>query len=319
MGGAQAPPIARSKQSRILATGLMKRSTSEDAFALRRYLPAPAIIFMVLVTQIPLLFTLRFSLERWNLLRPDRRADIGFDNYVKIIEDRDFWVIIGNTIVLTVSVVVITLILGMILALLLNREFPGRGIVRTMLITPFLLMPTVSAVLWKNVLFNPAFGLIAALFALLGLPRPDLLADYPMASVIAIVVWQWTPFIMLILLAGLQSLDHDQIEAAQIDGSSRPNLFRYIVLPHLQRYIELAVLMETLFILSVFGVIFVTTSGGPGIQTTNLSYAIYQEAFQRWDIGEASALGVYAIILANIVLLFFVRVLRRGRAEGVTT
>ena len=293
-------------------------SAAADVFALRRFLPVPAIIFMIIVTQIPLLLTLRYSLERWNLLRPDRRADIGLDNYPRIIQDSDFWVIIGNTLVLTLSVVVITLILGMILALLLNREFPGRGIVRTMLITPFLLMPTVSAVLWKNVLFNPAFGLFAAVLAAFGFPRPDLLAEAPMLSVVIIVVWQWTPFMMLILLAGLQSLDTEQIEAAQIDGGGPWVLFRYIVLPHLQRYIELATLMETLFILSVFGVIFVTTSGGPGIQTTNLSFGIYQEAFNRWDIGEASALGVYAIILANIVVLLFVRVLRRGQEEGVT-
>ncbi len=285
----------------------------KNEMAFRRFLPIPAIIFMVVVTQVPLLFTLSYSLERWNLLRPDRRKFLGLDNFPKILENRDFWTIIQNTLVLTVSVVVITLIIGMILALLLNREFPGRGIVRTVLITPFLLMPTVSAVLWKNVLFNPAFGLLAAIFAIVGLPRPDLLADYPMTSVVIIVVWQWTPFMMLILLAGLQSLDHEQMEAGQIDGGGPLVLFRYIILPHLQRYIELAVLMETLFILSVFGVIFVTTSGGPGIQTTNLSYGIYQEAFQRWDIGEASALGVYAIILANIVLLFFVRVLRRGQ------
>jgi sorbitol/mannitol transport system permease protein len=273
---------------------------------------------MILVTQIPLVVTLGYSLERWNLLRPDRRTFIGLENYTDVIGDPDFWTIIVNTLVLTLSVVIITLILGMMLALLLNREFIGRGIVRTMLITPFLLMPTVSAVLWKNVLFNPAFGLLAAVFALLGLPRPDLLANHPMISVIIIVVWQWTPFMMLILLAGLQSLSHDQVEAAQIDGGGPLVIFRYIVLPHLQRYIELAVLMETLFILSVFGVIFVTTSGGPGIQTTNLSYGIYQEAFQRWDIGGASALGVYAIILANIVLLLFVRVLRRGQ-NGETT
>ncbi|MEZ4669446.1 MAG: sugar ABC transporter permease [Anaerolineae bacterium] len=290
--------------------------TSENTFALRRFLPTPAILFMIVVTQVPLLLTLRYSLERWNLLRPERRGFVGLANFPKLIAESDFWVIIGNTLVLTLSVVIISLVLGMILALLLNREFFARGLVRTLLITPFLLMPTVSAVLWKNVLFNPAFGLLAAIFAMLGLPRPDMLADYPMLSVILIVVWQWTPFMMLILLAGLQSLDHEQIEAAQIDGGGAPVLFQYVVLPHLRRYIELAILLETLFILSVFGEIFVTTSGGPGIQTTNLSYDIYQEAFQRWNIGDASALGVYAIILANIIVLLFVRVLRRDQKPG---
>ncbi|HEX2623123.1 MAG TPA: sugar ABC transporter permease [Phototrophicaceae bacterium] len=284
----------------------------------RSLLPVPAIIFMVIVTQVPLIFTLGYSLERWNLLRPQRRAFIGLDNYPRILQDPDFWTIILNTLVLTMSIVVLTLIFGMTLALLLNRSFPGRGIVRTMLITPFLIMPTVSAVLWKNVLFNPAFGLFGSLFALLGLPRPDILATEPMLAVIIIIVWEWTPFMMLILLAGLQSLDQERLEAAQIDGAGLPQIFRYIVIPHLMRYIELAVLMEMLFILSVFGEIFVTTSGGPGIQTTNLSFGIYQEAFQRWEIGQASALGVFAIILANILLAGFIRVLRRGQSEGVT-
>lgn len=282
----------------------------------RHLLPLPTIIFMIVVTQLPLLFTLSYSLERWNLLRPERRGFLGIDNYIDVITNPDFLRIVGNTLMLTVTVTVVTLAVGIGLALLLNREFPGRNIVRTMLITPFLIMPTVSAVLWKNVLFNPAFGLVSSLAVMLGLPRPDLLADAPMLSIVIVIVWQWTPFMMLILLAGLQSLDASQIEAAQIDGGGPLTLFRYIVLPHLRRYIELAVLMETLFILSVFGEIFVLTSGGPGIQTTNLSFGIYQEAFQRWDIGEASAMGIYAIILANIVVLIFVRVLRRGQAEG---
>ncbi len=293
------------------------RQEGDALFSMRRRLPIPTILFMLIVTQVPLIVTLGYSLERWNLLRPERRKFLGIDNYPDVLSDPNFLTIIANTLIITVSVVLVTLVLGICLALLLNRDFPGKGIVRTMLITPFLIMPTVSAVLWKNVLFNPAFGLLAALFAMLGLPRPDMLQDLPMFSVIVVIVWQWTPFMMLILLAGLQSLSQDQIEACQIDGGGPLRLFRYIILPHLQRYIELAVLMEILFILSVFGVIFVLTSGGPGIQTTNLSYGIYQEAFQRWDIGEASAMGVFAIILANIVVLVFVRVLRRGQAEGV--
>lgn len=285
---------------------------------LRRLLIWPAVIYMIIVTQVPLLFTLRFSLERWNMNRPDRRGFTGLDNYIDVITDPDFWIIIRNTAVLTGAVVLITFVLGLTLALMLNREFPGRGVVRTMLITPFLIMPTVSAVIWKNVLLDPSFGFITRLVESLGFANPNFLGDLPMVSVITIVVWQWTPFMMLILLAGLQSLSSEQVEAAQIDGASPPNILRHIIIPHLQRYIEIAVLMEILFILSVFGVIFITTTGGPGIQTTNLSYAIYNEAFSRRDIGDASAMGIYAIILANIVVTFFVQALRRGSQEGVT-
>ena len=283
---------------------------------LRRNLASPGILFMIIVTQVPLLFTLYYSTLRWNLLRPQRKGYIALRNYDRILHRADFFEIIVNTLQITLWTVVITLLLGMLFALLLNRSFIGKGLVRTMLITPFLIMPTVSAVLWKNVLFNPTFGLLSSLFALAGMKRIDMLANYPLTAVIIIVVWQWVPFMMLILLAGLQSIPRELIEAAEIDGAGFERILRHIVVPHLQRYIETAVLMEVLFILSVFGVIFVTTSGGPGITTTNLSYAIFQEAFQRWDIGRASAYGIFAVLFANIVVTLFVQVLRRGQMEG---
>ena len=136
-----------------------------------------------------------------------------------------------------------------------------------------------------------------------------------MASVVTIVSWQWIPFVMLILLAGLQSLPESAVEAASIDGASGFTMFRYIILPHLRTFIEIALLLEVIFVLNVFGVIFVTTSGGPGIATTNLPYEIYKEAFSRWNIGRASALGVFAVVLANIVVFMFLQVLRRQQ-EG---
>jgi sorbitol/mannitol transport system permease protein len=292
-------------------------ANTSPGMRLRQNLASPGILFMITVTQVPLIFTIYYSLQRWNLLRPNRKGYIGTQNYAKILDKSDFIDIIINTLQLTSSAVVITLVLGMAFALLLNRSFVGKGLVRTMLITPFLIMPTVSAVLWKNVLFNPTFGLFSSLLAMLSLERIDMLANHPMTAVIIIVVWQWVPFMMLILLAGLQSIPQELIEAAQMDGASYPHILRYVIVPHLRRYIETAVLMEVLFILSVFGVIFVTTSGGPGIKTTNLSYAIYQEAFQRWDIGEASAMGIFAVVLANIVVMLFVRVLRQGQNTGV--
>lgn len=285
---------------------------------MRGYLVRPAIIYLIILTQVPLLLTLYYSLTNWNFLRPDRTRFVGVENYLDFFRNPDMLTIIRNTLVFSLSVVLWSLVLGMILALLLNRSFRGRGIARTLLITPFLIMPTVSAVMWKNMLFNPAFGLISSTIALFGGPRIDWINTYPMFSIVAIVTWEWTPFMMLILLAGLQSLSQDSLEAAQIDGAGPIETFYYIILPHLRRYIEIGVLLEVLFVLNIFGEIFVTTTGGPAIDTTTLTFDIYKEAFLRWNVGRASAYGVFAVILANIVTLFFLRVIRAGSQRKAT-
>lgn len=287
-----------------------KRRPNSSPWLLR-----PAIIYLIIVTQVPFLLTLYFSTLNWNILRPDRTAFVGLSNYIAPFSNPDFWTIMGNTIVLSFSVVLITLVLGMALALLLNRNFAGRNIVRTLLITPFLMMPTVTAVIWKNMLLNPSFGLIPATLAKFGIRGFDPMAQQAMLSIIVIVVWEWTPFMMLILLAGLQSLPREPLEAAQMDGAGALGTFRFIVVPYIMRYVEIAVLLEVLFVLSIFGEIFVVTSGGPGVATTTLTYDIYQEAFLRWNVGRASALGVFAVILANIIVTLFLRVLRRRGAE----
>jgi sorbitol/mannitol transport system permease protein len=289
----------------------------------RKFLSAPGIFFLVLVTQVPFVLAIWFSFTRWNLLRPDSQGFMGWDrmwrNYQSILRNPDFFAVIVNTVVLTVAVVVITFILGLGFALLLNRPFPGRALARTLLISPFLMMPVAAAVLWKNILLDPSFGLFSYYLGLFGIRNFYALEAFPMASVIGIVSWQWIPFVMLILLAGLQSLPDSTVEAARIDGASGLGMFRHIILPHLTRFIEIALLLETIFILSEFGTIFVTTAGGPGIQTTNLPYQIFLEAFSRQNVGRASAYGIFAVILANIVIVLFLRVLRRNADTGEVT
>lgn len=284
-----------------------------------RALLGPALVFLIVLTQAPLVLTLVYSTLDWNLLRPDARVFAGAANYLTVVRHADFMPVLLVTLELCLLVVGLSLLAGFGLALLLDRPFPGRGFVRTLLITPFLVMPTVAAVLWKNVLLNPAFGLFSSTLSFIGLPRIDWLATWPLASVVAILVWQWTPFAMLILLAGLQSLPAEQLDAARIDGAGPLAGLRFVVLPHLGRYVEIAVLMEVLFVLAEFGVIFVATSGGPGTATTNLAYHIYEEAFERWNIGRAGALGVYTVLLANLVVLLFLRVARRGASVEVRT
>jgi sorbitol/mannitol transport system permease protein len=284
---------------------------------IRNMLARPAIIYLILLTQVPVVFTLVYSVSNWNFLRPDRTRFVGVQNYLDFFTNPDMVTIIRNTLVFASSVVLFSLIFGMLLALLLNRQFRGRGIARTLLITPFLIMPTVSAVMWKNMLFNPAFGLISSFLVSIGGPRIDWINSYPMLSIIIIVTWEWTPFMMLILLAGLQSLSQEHTEAAQIDGAGPIEIFLYIILPHLRRYIEIGVLLEVLFVLNIFGEIFVTTTGGPAIDTTTLTFDIYKEAFLRWNVGRASAYGVFAVILANIVTLVFLRIIRNNNRPEV--
>ena len=286
----------------------------------RKFLSAPGLVFLIIVTQVPFVFAIWFSFTNWNLLRPSSTGFIGWDrlwrNYSRILTNPDFFTVILNTVILTVSVVIITFLGGLAFALLLNRPFPGRAVARTLLISPFLMMPVAAAVLWKNVLLDPSFGFFSYYLRFFGIRDFYALQAFPLPTVIAIVSWQWIPFVMLILLAGLQSLPDSTTEAARIDGASGFAMFRHIILPHLRQFVEIALLLETIFILSEFGTIFVTTAGGPGIQTTNLPYQIFLEAFSRQNVGRASAYGIFAVILANIVIVLFLRVLRRNASSG---
>lgn len=264
-----------------------------------------------------MLFTLYYSTTNWNFLRPDRPIlFIGLRNYLDFFRDPVTARIMANTLVFSLGVVILTLVFGLGLALLLNRDFRGRGLARTLIITPFLIMPTVSALMWKNMLFNPSFGLISSTLAALGGPRVDWINQYAMASVITIVTWEWTPFMVLILLAGLQSLPREHVEAAQIDGAGPVGSFRWVILPHLGHYIEIAVLLETLFVLNIFGEIFTTTTGGPADYTTTLTFNIYLEAFKRWNVGRASAYAVIAVLFANVITILFLRLSRREVRGG---
>ena len=194
---------------------------------------------------------------------------------------------------------------------LVNHRYPGRGVVRTLFITPFLVMPVVGALTWKNMMLNPVFGVIDYVMQLLGLPAVDWLAQFPLASITGMVVWRWAPFMMLILLAGMQSLSDEIREAARVDGVSAVQEFRYIVLPHLNRFIQLGALLGSIYIVQEFDSIYMTTQGGPGTASTNLPFLIYQVAFAKTDVGEASALGVIVVIMTIIATRYLLRVLTK--------
>ena len=271
----------------------------------------PSVIVLMAWMIVPLVLTLWFSIQYYNLVDPTTTGFAGLDNYRYLVTDPDFWVSLRNTLVLVASVLVVTVGLGTLLAVVFNQPFPGRNVARVLAISPFFVMPTVSALVWKNLMMHPIYGVFGAMARSVGMQPVDWFAEYPLASVIAIVSWEWLPFALLILLTAVQSLDHEQREAARMDGAGVLAQFYFITLPHLSRAIGVVVMIETIFLLTVFAEIFVTTSGGPGNATTNLAFLIYARALLQYDIGGASAGGVVAIVLANIVAFFLVRSIAR--------
>ncbi|BCP56379.1 ABC transporter permease [Kaistia sp. 32K] len=285
---------------------------TQQTTTLGRFLSAPSIILLFLWMIVPLAMTIWFSLLRYNLLDPGQETFVGFLNYRYFLTDPAFFTALANTLILVGSVLVITVVGGVLLALLMDQPILGRGIVRLMVIAPFFVMPTVSALVWKNLLMHPVSGLFAWIATLIGVQPIDWFTNVPLFSIVLIVAWQWLPFATLILLTALQSMDEEQKEAAEMDGTPALSFFIYMTLPHLARAITVVILIETIFLLSVFAEIFVTTGGGPGLQTTNIAFLVYAQALLQYDVGGASAGGIVAVILANIVAIFLVRLIGKN-------
>jgi sorbitol/mannitol transport system permease protein len=276
---------------------------------LGRLAVAPSVIVLFLWMIVPLALTIYFSLLRYNLLDPGNESFVGLLNYEYFLTDPAFFAAIGNSLKLVFAVLAISVIGGILLALLLDQAIVGLNIVRLMVIAPFFVMPTVSALVWKNMFMHPVSGLIAWLMKSVGLEPIDWFAQYPLTAVVIMVAWQWLPFATLILLTAIQSLDEEQKEAAEMDGTPPLSYFYYIVLPHLARPITVVILIETIFLLNVFAEIYVTGSGGPA---GNLPYLVYFQGLLNFDVGGASAGGIVAVVLANIVAFFLIRMIGRN-------
>ncbi|QBK04681.1 sugar ABC transporter permease [Hylemonella gracilis] len=279
---------------------------------LPRALLAPAVGALLLWMLVPLLMTVYFSVVRYNLLQPGDHPFVGLENFTYFVTDPDFGPAVWNTLVFLASVVLITVVLGMGLALLVDAPFPGRGIVRVLLISPFFVMPAVNALLWKHMMMNPIYGVLAQLSRGLGLEPVDWLTHAPLFSVIVMVAWQWLPFACLIFITSLQSLDREQMEAARMDGAGPIQRFWYLTLPHLARPVAVVVMIEMIFLLAVFAEIAITTAGGPGNESTNLTYLIFKQSLLSFDVGVASAGALFAVLLANIVAIFLIRMVGKS-------
>ncbi|WP_315736061.1 MULTISPECIES: sugar ABC transporter permease [unclassified Bradyrhizobium] len=279
---------------------------------LARALMSPAVILLFIWMIVPLALTVYFSTLHYSLLDPGSERFVGLENFEYFLTDPAFLASLQNTLVLVGSVLLLTIGLGIPLALLLDQPVIGRNIIRLMVIAPFFVMPTVSALVWKNLLMHPVSGLFAWIATSLGMTPIDWFTDAPLLAVIFIVAWQWLPFATLILLTALQSLDEEQKEAAEMDGAGAVSRFIYLTVPHLARPITVVILIETIFLLTVFAEIFVTTGGGPGLQTTNIAFLVYSQALIQFDVGTASAGGLVAVVIANIVAFFLVRIVGRN-------
>lgn len=277
-----------------------------------RIMMSPAVLLLFAWMIIPLSMTIWFSFQSYDLLSPGTEEWAGLLNYRFFLTDPAFFAALANTLLLVGGVLLVTVVGGILFGLLLDQSIYGQGIVRILVIAPFFVMPTVSALVWKNMFMNPVNGLFAWVAKLFGVAPFDFLAHAPLFSVTMIVAWSWLPFATLILLTALQSLDSEQKEAAEMDGAGPISIFIHITLPHLARAITVVVLIETIFLLSVFAEILVTTNGGPGYDSTNLTYLVYSQALLTFDVGGASAGGIVAVVLANIVAVFLVRIVGKN-------
>jgi sorbitol/mannitol transport system permease protein len=273
------------------------RAFRDSGWALRLPL-LPALLFVITVTQAPFVITMFYSLRRWNLVSTAAPRFVWFNNYIAAATDTVFLKAIANTAIMTASIVALSIVVGGLLALGLQREFAGRSIARTLAITPFFIMPVAAALFWKTGLFDPTFGILGWMTDQIGLGRLNWISQYPKLSIIILTTWQWSSFALLILLAGIQSFPTEVTEAAAIDGAGRFYVFRRLMLPHLRPFIELTALLTSMYVLENFAAITVLTAGGPAYTTTNLSYYVYLEAFSAFDLGRASAFGVVTLAIA---------------------
>ncbi len=283
----------------------------------RTWLHLPALVYMIVLTQIPFLLAVWFSLHAWNLLVPSEGFPfVGLSNYVtEFVRDANFWPIMGNTLELVAGAMILALVAGTILALLLNRPMWGRSVLRGIATVPFLVTPSVMALIWKNLFLSPSSGMINWLLHFIGIPAVPWFSAFPLQSIIFIVAWEWTPFVMLVILAGLQSVPGEVLEAAKVDGANAITTFWRVVFPLLRKPYQIAILFGTIFIFQTFGEIYVTTSGGPGVTTNTLPYYTYRAALSSFQIGQAATLGVIGVVVAILAARGMLRLMTERTAS----
>ena len=272
----------------------------------------PAALVLTFVTLGPLIYSLFVSFTNWTLTVPGSENEfVGFANYHGVISNFAFWRAVQVTLTFGVSSTLLELILGVILALMLNQEFLGRGIVRALVLIPLVITPAVIGMFWR-LLYDDQQGVLNYFLLSLGLPRLHWL-DHGLAlpSLVLTDVWQWTPFLVLIVLAGLQSRDVDMLDAARIDGANAPQIFRYLTLPHLFPYLLVGLFFRLLDAMKEFDKIYLLTQGGPGNETTTVSVYAFNTGFRIFEIGKTSAIAWIVAAVSLVVSLPLLWAMRR--------
>jgi sorbitol/mannitol transport system permease protein len=296
-----------------VTTGKVQQPRTSQRFLLseswRRRLPLlPALIIMILLTQVPFVMSIWYSLTDWKVVPPGPREFVGLENYQNMLDDAFFVDAVWVTVQMTVFPVLGAIVLGTAFAILLDRKFFGQGIVRTLLITPFLLMPVVIGLIWKNQMFHGLYGVLNWVIETLGGSPVEFVSRYPLLSIVIVLIWQWTPFMMLIMLAGLQSQPADVLEAAKVDGANPMGIFRQLTLRHLRPYMELGILLGTIYLIQVYDHIAVMTGGGPG--STNVPYFVFQKSIGGgWEFGQASSYSIVVVVASIGIATVALRVL----------
>ncbi len=281
----------------------------------------PGIVVVAVVTQVPFLLTLIYSTLRWNLARPDLRIKFtAFKNYWYFLRIRDFsripefYSIVWQTILITVSALALCTVVGFLISLLLDNAIPGVNLARTLILGPFFVMSTASGVIWKTTILNTTFGWYGVIARALGFTPVDLLSYYPIQVIVFLFSWQWMPFFVLVILAGLQSIPGEIVDSMRVDGANWLQATFLVKLPLIRKHISVAMMLGLIFIVKEFGLILVTTAGGPGTRSYTLPYAVYMQVFNASNVGRAGALATITVILTLLSINVLHRSIQRRSA-----
>ncbi len=275
----------------------------------------PGMIVVAVVTQVPFLLTLVYSTLRWNLARPDLKIKFyGFKNFWYFLKRAEFYSIVWQTILITFSTLALCTIVGFLLSLLLDNAIPGVNVARTLILGPFFVMSTASGVIWKTTILNTTFGWYGVIAKALGFTPVDLLSYHPIAVVVGLFSWRWMPFFVLVILAGLQSIPGEVVESMKIDGANWFRATFSVKLPMIRKHISVAMMLGLIFIVKEFGLILVTTAGGPGTRSYTLPYAVYMQVFNASNVGRAGALAAITVILTLLGINVLYRSIQKRSA-----